>query len=98
MPEQISFAKFRASVSEVGSGSTRPYLTAFNYTSAGSLYTGGLQNPSLLANPDLKPLSTRTYEIGADLRMFKGRLGFDVALYGRVTRGPALLAVVYTPG
>jgi len=68
LPAAISFAKLRFSVSGVGSGGTTPYLTAYNYTTAGSLYNGGLSTPSLLANPDLRPLrtiTTRTIGVGA---------------------------------
>src|SRR5690606_12981525 len=76
LPESISFAKVRASVSGVGSGSTTPYRTSYTYGSAGAgQYPGGaLANPTLLPNPDLKPLKTTTYEIGTDVRFFKGRL------------------------
>jgi hypothetical protein len=45
---QIDFAKFRFSASSVGSGGTSPYLTAYNYETAGSLFSGGLQTPSVV--------------------------------------------------
>jgi TonB-linked SusC/RagA family outer membrane protein len=96
LPSQVSFAKFRASYSQVGSGGTTPYLTSYNYSIAGSgLYPGGaLQNPTLLPNPDLKPLSTTTYEVGADVRFFKNRLGFDLALYSGNTKNQILSRIV----
>lgn len=96
LPSQVSFAKFRASYSQVGSGGTTPYLTSYNYSIAGSgLYPGGaLQNPTLLPNPDLKPLSTTTYEVGADIRLFKNRLGFDLALYSGNTKNQILSRIV----
>ncbi|TZF85059.1 SusC/RagA family TonB-linked outer membrane protein [Pedobacter sp. BS3] len=93
LPDYISFAKFRASASVVGSGGTSPYLTAFNYVSPGSVYSGALQNPSLLANPDLKPLKTTTYEVGADIRLLKSRIGVDVALYSGNTKDQILQRV-----
>jgi hypothetical protein len=64
LPRSINFAKLRFSASSVGSGGTNPYLTSYNYQSAGNLFSGGLQSPSLLTNPDLKPLRTTTYEAG----------------------------------
>ncbi len=94
LPQNVSFAKLRFSASGVGSGGTTPYLTAYNYTSAGSLYNGGLENPSLLANPDLRPLKTITYEAGANVKMFKNRLDFDISLYRGNTKDQILQRVI----
>ncbi|RYY19247.1 MAG: TonB-dependent receptor, partial [Sphingobacteriaceae bacterium] len=96
LPSQISFAKLRASIAGVGSGSTNPYLTSYNYTTAGNgLYPGGaLQNPSTLANPNLKPLKTTTYEIGTDIRLFNNRFGFDLTLYTGNTKNQILNRIV----
>jgi len=96
LPKTISFAKVRASVSEVGSGGTNPYRTSYSYgTAGGGLYPGGaLQNPTVLPNPDLKPLRTITYEVGADVRLFNNRLGFDLALYTGKTRDQILSRIV----
>ncbi len=92
LPSQISFAKFRASVAGVGSGTTNPYQTSFNYVTAGSgLYPGGaLQNPTALANPNLKPLKTITYEVGTNIQLFNNRFGFDLALYTGNTKNQIL--------
>lgn len=96
IPKSINFAKFRASVSGVGSGSTTPYRTSYTYGIAGGgQYPGGaLSNPTLLPNPDLKPLKTITYEIGTDIRFFKSRLGLDVAVYSGNTKNQILTRVV----
>jgi TonB-linked SusC/RagA family outer membrane protein len=94
LPQSISFAKVRFSASSVGSGGTTPYLTAYNYETAGSLYNGGLRNPTLLANPNLKPLRTVTYEVGANVRMLKNRIGIDVALYSGNTKDQHLKRIV----
>jgi len=94
LPTAFSYAKLRFSASGVGSGGTIPYLTAYNYSSAGSLYNGGLVNPSLLANPNLRPLRTITYEAGTEVRMFRDRLGFDVAVYTGNTKDQILQRVV----
>lgn len=93
LPSSVNFAKLRFSASSVGSGQTNPYFTAYNYPSAGSLYSGGLQNPSLLANPDLKPLRTTTYEAGVNVRLFN-RLNLDVALYTGNTKDQILQRIV----
>ena len=93
MPASVNFAKLRFSASSVGSGGTIPYLTAYNYTTAGSLFSGGLQNPTLLANPDLKPLRTTTYEAGLNIRMFN-RMNLDIALYSGFTKDQILQRIV----
>lgn len=94
LPRTINFAKVRFSASSVGSGGTEPYLTAFNYEIAPGLFNGGLQNPSLLANPNLKPLRTTTYEAGVDVRMLKNRLGVDVAVYSGNTKDQHLKRIL----
>ncbi|MBA4139296.1 MAG: TonB-dependent receptor, partial [Segetibacter sp.] len=80
LPKKISFAKLRFSASSVGSGGVIPYQTAYAYEPI-QTYPGGLQNPGLLTNPNLRPLRTITYEAGANVKMFKSRLGVDVAYY-----------------
>jgi TonB-linked SusC/RagA family outer membrane protein len=94
LPKFIDYAKVRASLAGVGSGTTNPYQTTFNYVSAGSTYAGGLQNPRTLSNPDLKPLRTTTLEVGAETRMFNNRLGFDIALYTGNTKNQILSRTV----
>ncbi len=94
MPAAINYAKVRFSAAGVGSGGTTPYRTAYNYTTAGSLYSGGLQNPSLLANPNLRPLRTISYETGVTLKMFKNRLDFDLALYSGNTKDQILDRII----
>ncbi|HEY0669854.1 MAG TPA: SusC/RagA family TonB-linked outer membrane protein [Sphingobacteriaceae bacterium] len=96
MPSMFDFAKLRFSASGVGSGGTSAYLTSYNYEIAGNgQYPGGaLENPSLLSNPNLQPLKTITYEVGADVRMFKNRLGFDVAYYTGNTKNQHLRRIV----
>ena len=98
LPKTISFAKLRFSASSVGSGGTSPYRTSYNYTPAtaplGGLFAGSLQNPTLMPNPNLKPLRTVTYEAGADVRLFKSRLNFDVSVYSGNTRDQHLLRIV----
>lgn len=90
LPKAIDYAKFRASVAGVGSGTTNPYQTTFNYVTAGSTYNGGLQNPRTLSNPDLKPLRTTTIEIGTEMRFLHNRIGFDLALYTGNTKNQIL--------
>ncbi|MEO7531310.1 MAG: TonB-dependent receptor, partial [Sediminibacterium sp.] len=78
----------------VGSGGTSPYLTAYNYETAGSFYSGGLQTPGLLANPNLRPLRTISYEAGTNVRMFKNRLTIDLSFYTGNTKDQHLRRVL----
>lgn len=94
LPKYINYAKLRFSASSVGSGGTNPYLTAYNYESAGSLFAGGLQTPGLLANPNLRPLRTTSYEAGAELKMLKNRLSLDVAVYTGSTKDQHLRRIL----
>jgi len=82
LPKQISFLKVRGSWSKVGSGGSTPYRTSYTYSSQSSSgFNAGLANPTVLPNPDLKPLKTISYEVGIDLRMFDSRLKLDAATY-----------------
>ena len=81
LPQAFNFAKLRLSLSSVGSGTTIPYRTSYNYVRDFLFDSSYYQNPTVLANPDLKPLRTVTFEIGTNLRMFKNRLTIDVAAY-----------------
>jgi TonB-linked SusC/RagA family outer membrane protein len=94
LPSQINFAKLRLSASEVGSAQTTPYLTTYGYVTAGGAYNNGLQNPDILTNPNLKPLSTVTYEAGVNAKFFKNRVGIDLALYTSTTRDQILKRVI----
>lgn len=84
LPEQFSLLKVRGSIANSGSGTTKPYQTAYAYDP--SLFPGSLENPSTIPNPLLRPLMTTSYELGLDLKMFKNRLGLDLAVYQNNTR------------
>ncbi|MBE7169153.1 MAG: SusC/RagA family TonB-linked outer membrane protein [Williamsia sp.] len=94
LPSAVNFAKLRFSASGVGSGGTTPYLTAYNYVTAGSLYNGGLENPTILTNQNLKPLKTITYEAGLNLRLYKSRLNIDLSVYSGNTKDQILQRII----
>src|SRR5690606_6217492 len=50
--------------------------------------------PVVLVKPDLRPLRTTTYEIGAEVQMFKRRLGFDIAAYMGNTDDQILQSII----
>jgi len=96
LPKTISFFKLRASVSQVGSGGTTPYRTAYNYNLAsnGIYPDSAMANPTILPNPNLKPLKTTTIEVGTELRLFKSRLNFDFAAYMGNTKNQILSRII----
>lgn len=94
MPQAIDFAKLRLSLSSVGSGSTTPYRTSYNYEIASVIFDSAYQNPSTLANPNLKPLRTLTAEIGGNIKLLKNRIDLDVAYYYGTTKNQILDRVV----
>lgn len=96
LPKAVSFAKLRASVAQVGSGSTIPYRTGYFYrpVSYGVYADTVLTNPNTVPNPDLKPLITTTVELGLDLKLFKNRLNFDLAVYAGNTKNQILNRIV----
>jgi TonB-linked SusC/RagA family outer membrane protein len=92
LPDAISFAKARFSWAQVGND-TRPYQTDKYYD---KIYGNSFTNPSVLFNPDLKPEITSSYEAGLDIRIFKSRLGLDLAVYNNNSRNQ-ILAIPLDP-
>ncbi|WP_421795905.1 SusC/RagA family TonB-linked outer membrane protein [Haliscomenobacter sp.] len=86
LPKMVSFAKLRASWAQVGND-TRPYQTARYYD---RIYGNSFTNPSQLFNADLKPEITSSYEFGLDLRLFRNRIGLDIAYYNNESRNQIL--------
>lgn len=89
MSSAFSLFKLRASYAKVGSGGTTPYLTSYVY-GAETNFPSGLTNPTVITNPKLKPESTVSVEFGADIRMFNGALGADIAVYQNNTKDQIL--------
>ncbi|SHM70316.1 TonB-linked outer membrane protein, SusC/RagA family [Cyclobacterium lianum] len=86
LPAAISFFKVRAAYAEVGND-TNPYslTNVFNPVAAwGSIQSKTESNR--LANAELKPERTGSFEVGTDLRLLKGRLGLDFTYYDNRTR------------
>ena len=87
LPEQISFAKLRASWEQVGND-TDPYKTAKYYNT--SAFPGSASVSPTLYNARFKPEISNSIEVGLDWRMFKQRFGLDLAFYNNITRNQIL--------
>ena len=85
LPNPLSFAKLRASWAQVGND-TDPYQNTIAFvaqTPFNSQPTFSAQN--FIANQDLLPEKTTSFEIGGDLRFFSDRLGLDITYYNALT-------------
>ncbi|MEQ8359475.1 MAG: SusC/RagA family TonB-linked outer membrane protein [Cytophagales bacterium] len=90
LPQVIDFAKVRLAYAEVGND-TDPYSLENVFTSATPFGSNQAKRESAtLANAELKPERTLSYEIGTDLRFFGGRLGFDFTYYLNRTKDQIL--------
>jgi hypothetical protein len=91
----FSFAKIRAGIAQVGNDAdvyqTESFFVSkriannqadivFPFNGAPSFALG-----DQLANADLKPEETTSWEIGTDMRFFQGRLNFDMTYYAGKT-------------
>jgi len=103
---KISLLKFRAGYGKTGSDPL-PYLTAQSLV-LGSIPIpfGNVNFPfngvssfrlsTQIANENLEPIITTEAEVGAAARFFNNRLGFDVTLYDKKTKGQ-IFAVPIAP-
>ena len=87
LPEQISFAKLRASWAQVGND-TAP-IKQPNITNTFA-FPGSASVSSTLYNARFKPEISNSIEVGLDWRMFKQRFGLDLAFYNNITRNQIL--------
>ena len=76
-----SFGKLRASYTQAGADPA-PYQVMQTY-GVGGIYgsINTLYETDGLANPNIKPAFASSYELGADLQFFSGRLGLDFTYY-----------------
>lgn len=89
-PDWMSFAKVRGGWAQVGSD-TDPYRLSDPYFLGAPVGDNPTAGPSSsLPNFDLKPEIQTSYEIGADLRLFKNRVGLDVTYYNTISKNQIL--------
>ena len=84
----LEFGKLRASLSQVGKDAP-PYATNVTFASPGVFPLNGqtgFTQSSVLGSPDLKPERTTSFEVGADLRFFGGRVSLDGTYYNSTSR------------
>jgi TonB-linked SusC/RagA family outer membrane protein len=82
-PSWYEFGKFRLSYGIVGNA-PEAYAASMAYIAKAD--AGGFvynQIPNNLGNSDLKPETTKEFEIGLESKFFKNRLGMEVSYYSR---------------
>lgn len=95
MPSWVSYGKLRASYAFVG-GDMVPwennsgFITSSIWNGAGSgsstLPINEYYQPNTLPNMNLKPSTSSSVEVGADVRFLNNRLGLDVAWYRSIIK------------
>ncbi|WP_460984454.1 SusC/RagA family TonB-linked outer membrane protein [Spirosoma fluminis] len=88
LPKAISFAKLRASWAQVGGATVNAYQIYQYYSMQQGGHNGRpvqVLSSSQVPNPDLKPLTSTTYEGGIEAKFLNNRLGIDLTLYNRKT-------------
>lgn len=93
MPRALSFVKLRGSWAQVGGATVSPYQISQSYTMVQGGHNGRpvqgltstLTGATVVPNPDLRPLTSTTYEGGFEARFLDNRLGLDLTLYNRKT-------------
>ena len=84
--EVLDMLKVRASWAEVGNDTDVYQLyQTFSVPQAGYLGLTVLNGPSVKLNPDLKPESVKSTELGVEFNMFKNRIYGDMSVYKIVT-------------
>lgn len=85
LPKEVSFAKLRASVAQVGND-TGPYQTSGAFVSQ-TPFNGQptFSDQNFIPNANLKPEKVTSFEIGADLRFLQGRVNLDITYYNALT-------------
>lgn len=86
LPTEISFFKIRGGLAQVGND-TDPYNTAGSFL-AQTPVNGQptFSGQSTIANPNLLPERTNSFEIGTDIRFLKDRIRVDLTYYDATTR------------
>lgn len=87
--EVLTFGKLRASYAQVGKDAPA-YQTSTYLFGPELTIGGGFRNAWTRGNDQLKPETTTSYEVGADLKFLKNRLGLDFTFYQNTSKDQIL--------
>jgi TonB-linked SusC/RagA family outer membrane protein len=88
LPSAVSFAKLRGSWAQVGGANVAAYQIYQSYSMAQGGHNGRpvqQLGSALVPNPNLRPLTSTTYEVGVEAKFLHNRVGLDLTLYNRKT-------------
>lgn len=93
--KSFDYGKLRLSYAMVGNGAPGTYLTS-NFFNAVTPVQGQLafEPNGTIGNPNLRPETTTTVEVGSDLRFFGNRLGVDLTWYRAETHDPIIVSFI----
>ncbi|CCH00369.1 TonB-dependent receptor plug [Fibrella aestuarina BUZ 2] len=93
LPSWVSYAKVRGAYASVGYDAR---LGTYNLEKVyePGVFPGELENPNIIANPNLRPQRNNSWEAGTEWRLFKNRLSFDLTVYRQLTIDQILYAPV----
>lgn len=96
----LSFLKLRAGWAEIGSATTPYRNRAYYYATTNSFNSvAQVYKSTTYPNPDLKPESIKSWEVGAEVGFLHDRLHFDVAYYHKTTSDQILnVTIPYSSG
>jgi TonB-linked SusC/RagA family outer membrane protein len=95
----LSYLKLRAAYAQVGNDAS-PYQLASTYNGVSNKF-GSLPQYELstnIANFDLKPELTNSFEVGTEIGLFGDRLSLDASYYDKSTRNQIINLVVSSAG
>ncbi len=102
--KNLNYGKLRASYAQTSNELTQAYQTAVYYSLGNNFNGVPIGNFSTsLPSGLLKPFTTTELEVGAELKFFNNRLGFDIAYFSRKTKNEIMgasfsIATGYTSG
>ncbi|MEM9260326.1 MAG: hypothetical protein AAGA62_11820, partial [Bacteroidota bacterium] len=86
--ETFTFGKIRASYGVAGNGAPDPYELLLTYAIEGVPFNGnslGRVATGTFPGVGLVPTTTKSFEVGVDLRFFRNRVGLDLTYYRQNT-------------
>ena len=97
----LSFLKLRGGWAEIGSATSAYRNRAYYYMDTSGAFNGVAQiyKSSVYPNPDLRPESIKTWEVGAEFGFLHDRLHLDMAYYHKTTTDQILnVTIPYSSG
>ncbi|WP_426668142.1 SusC/RagA family TonB-linked outer membrane protein [Mucilaginibacter sp. McL0603] len=82
----LDMGKLRVGYSNTGGEADAPYQTLLGYNNIGNLNghpIGNISNGGTVPNAALQPSTSKEFEIGTEMDLFKNRLHLDITLYNK---------------